>query len=298
MRNIFRRRENARAAASEDLEREARTAGLSPLGRESRPSHETQAAGSAPQMRNRRRALFAALVSLALLIGGTVGFSALVSRLNAVSILSANAGSFALGLALTLACAALIALLPSSRTRSEVSSESTDEPKPGCAASKLASFLRKPLLWAPIFGALAAGAEIGLFLLTGSARVSHGRTGTSAGGVWLALWLDAGLALYPALWICGVLPLFEPARLPRFQRWFPLIGAALGDVKAAFEAALNAYFAGGHDGAVRITRVGALLSGVAGVSDYSDLLLDGGSENIELTDMQLPVLTEGGVTLT
>lgn len=77
-----------------------------------------------------------------------------------------------------------------------------------------------------------------------------------------------------------------------------LIGAALGDVKAAFEAALNAYFAGGHDGAVRITRVGALLSGVAGVSDYSDLLLDGGSENIELTDMQLPVLAEGGVTLT
>ena len=77
-----------------------------------------------------------------------------------------------------------------------------------------------------------------------------------------------------------------------------LIGAALGDVKAAFEAALNAYFAGGHDGAVRITRVGALLSGVAGVSDYSDLLLDGGSENIELTDMQLPVLAEGRVTLT
>ena len=180
-------------------------------------------------MRNRRRALFAALISLALLIGGTVGFSALVSRLNAVSILSANAGSFALGLglALTLACAALIALLPSSRTRSEVSSESTDEPKPGCAASKLASFLRKPLLWAPIFGALAAGAEIGLFLLTGSARVSHGRTGTSAGGVWLALWLDAGLALYPALWICGVLPRFESVRAPRLRRWFPPIGAAL-----------------------------------------------------------------------
>ena len=227
MRNIFRRRENARAAASEDLEREARTAGLSPLGRESRPSHETQAAGSAPQMRNRRRALFAALISLALLIGGTVGFSALFSRLNAAPLLSANAGSFALGLALTLACPALIALLPSSRTRSEVSSESTDEPKPGCAASKLASFLRKPLLWAPIFGALAAGAEIGLFLLTGSARVSHGRTGTSAGGVWLALWLDAGLALYPALWICGVLPRFESVRAPRLRRWFPPIGAAL-----------------------------------------------------------------------
>ena len=271
MRNIFRRRENARAAASEDLEREARTAGLSPLGRESRPSHETQAAGNAPQMRNRRRALFAALISLALLIGGTVGFSALVSRLNAVSILSANAGSFALGLALTLACAALIALLPSACKRSAVPSESATEAKDGAAladakpafpcrgrfteteadgaksvtpyrgnvdasitgtkpsgtSSRMTSFLRKPFPWAPIFGALAAGAEIGLFLLTGSARVSHGRTGTSAGGVWLALWLDAGLALYPALWICGVLPRFESVRAPRLRRWFPPIGAAL-----------------------------------------------------------------------
>lgn len=208
-RNLFRRRENARAAASEGLEREA------------------QAAGSALRKRNRKRALFAALTSLALLIGGTVGFSTLFSRLSAASILSANAGSFALGLALTLACAALIALLPSSRTRSEVSSESTDEPKPDRAASKLASFLRKPFLWTPVLGALAAGAEIGLFLLTGSARVSHGRAETSAGSVWLALWLDAGLALYPVLWVCGVLPLFEPARLPRLRRWFPLIGAAL-----------------------------------------------------------------------
>ena len=118
MRNIFRRRENARAAASEDLEREAQTADLSLLCEKGRPTRETQAVGGALQKRNRRRALIAALVSLVLLIGGTVGFSALVSRLNAVSILSANAGSFALGLALTLACAALIALLPSSRTRS------------------------------------------------------------------------------------------------------------------------------------------------------------------------------------
>ncbi len=207
-RSIFRRRENARAAASEGLKREA------------------QAAGSALRKRNRKRALFAALTSLVLLIGGTVGFSALFSRLSAASILSANAGSFALGLALTLACTALIALLPSSRTHSEASSESTAG-TPNGAASRIASFLRKPFLWTPVLGALAAGAEIGLFLLTGSARVSHGRMGTSAGGVWLALWLDAGLALYPALWICGVLPLFEPARLPRLRRWFPLIGAAL-----------------------------------------------------------------------
>lgn len=76
-----------------------------------------------------------------------------------------------------------------------------------------------------------------------------------------------------------------------------LDGAAQDDVKAAFEAALNAYFADMHDGVVRITRVGALLSGISGVSDYSDLTLDGGSENIELTDMQLPALEEGGVTL-
>ncbi len=232
------------------------------------PEPETQAAGSASQKRNRRRALFAVLASLVLLIGGTVGFSALFSRLNAPAILSANAGSFALGLALTLACAALIALLPSSRKHSGASSESitetkdgaaaTDaraaspsreslaetransakaafsfrassmesavETKTGCASSKIVSFLRRPFLWALALGALAAGAEIGLFLLTGSARVSHGRAASAAGGVWLALWLDAGLALYPALWICGVLPLFEPSRL---RRCFPLIGAAL-----------------------------------------------------------------------
>ena len=102
--------------------------------------------------------------------------------------------------------------------------ESAVETKTGCASSKIVSFLRRPFLWALALGTLAAGAEIGLFLLTGSARVSHGRAASAAGGVWLALWLDAGLALYPALWICGVLPLFEPSRL---RRCFPLIGAAL-----------------------------------------------------------------------
>ena len=271
VRNIFRCRENARIATSEGLEREAQTADISLLCEKGRPTRETQAVGGALQKRNRRHALIAALVSLVLLIGGTVGFSALFSRLNAAPLLSANAGSFALGLALTLACAALIALPPSACKRSAVPSESATEAKdgaaladakpafpcrgrfaetdadgaksvtpyrgnvdasitgtkPGGTSSRMTSFLRKPFLWTPVLGALAAGVEIGLFLLTGSARVSHGRTGTSAGGVWLALWLDAGLALYPALWICGVLPRFESVRAPRLRRWFPPIGAAL-----------------------------------------------------------------------
>ena len=271
VRNIFRCRENARIATSEGLEREAQTADISLLCEKGRPTRETQAVGGALQKRNRRHALIAALVSLVLLIGGTVGFSALFSRLNAAPLLSANAGSFALGLALTLACAALIALPPSACKRSAVPSESATEAKdgaaladakpafpcrgrfaetdadgaksvtpyrgnvdasitgtkPGGTSSRMTSFLRKPFLWTPVLGALAAGVEIGLFLLTDSARVSHGRTGTSAGGVWLALWLDAGLALYPALWICGVLPRFESVRAPRLRRWFPPIGAAL-----------------------------------------------------------------------
>ena len=180
--------------------------------------------------RDRRRALLAALASLVLLIGGVVGFSALFSRLNAIPILSANAGSLALGLALTLACALLIALLPPSRMCSQamnchqaIGTEDslipmTTERRPSSWAS---------VGWALLLGALAAGLEIGLFLLTGSARISHGWAGVSAGGVGLALWLDAGLALYPALWICGVLPHWEPARFPRLRRGFPAIGAAL-----------------------------------------------------------------------
>lgn len=74
-------------------------------------------------------------------------------------------------------------------------------------------------------------------------------------------------------------------------------GAALGDIKSAFEAALQTYFAEAG-GVVRITRVGALLSGIAGVNDYKELLLDGGADKIELTDMQLPVLAEEGAILT
>lgn len=183
-----------------------------------------------PRNRDRRRALLAALASLVLLIGGVVGLSALLSRLNAIPILSANAGSLALGLALTLACALLIALLRPSRMCSQAMNchqaigmedsliPMTTERRPSSWAS---------VGWALLLGALAAGLEIGLFLLTGSARISHSRAGAAAGGVGLALWLDAGLALYPALWICGVLPCLEPARFPRLRRVFPILGAAL-----------------------------------------------------------------------
>ncbi len=253
------------------------------------PSQTVQNAGNTPQRMDRGRALIATFVSLALMVGGTLGFSALFSRQNAESILYANAGSLALGLALALACAALIVLLPPSRRRPETFPESAADAVAGGAAAtdakdvasyrenpsgeadeatcggtaadakaaslfrrnstgsaaeakgdgaaatdtknartKLAFFLRRSrAVWTLLAGALVAGTEIGLFLLTGSARVSHAWTHASTGSVWLALWLDAELALYPALWICSILPLFEPARFPRLRRCFPLVAAAL-----------------------------------------------------------------------
>lgn len=190
------------------------------------PKNEARNALYPPQKKVRRRALLAGLASLVLLIGCTIGFSALFSRLSTAAILYANAGSFALGLALTLACAALIALLPTSDAEIDRAASART------AHAGRASLLQKAVArlragWTLPLGALVAGTEIGLFLLTGSARIAHGRAGASTVGVWLALWLDAGLALYPALWICGILPLFAPTRFPRLRRLFPLMGAAL-----------------------------------------------------------------------
>ena len=62
--------------------------------------------------------------------------------------------------------------------------------------------------------------------------------------------------------------------------------------------ALEEYFAGIDDGVVRLTRVGALLAAQEGVVDYAELTLNGAAQNVVFTEMQLPVLAEGGVTLT
>ena len=78
-----------------------------------------------------------------------------------------------------------------------------------------------------------------------------------------------------------------------------LAGGASGTQAAAGLArALEEYFAGIDDGAVRLTRVGALLAAQEGVVDYAELTLNGAARNVVFTEMQLPVLAEGGVTLT
>lgn len=60
-------------------------------------------------------------------------------------------------------------------------------------------------------------------------------------------------------------------------------------VKAELTAALNRYFMSIDDKIIRITKVGALLSAIEGVTDYADLKLNGTGANIKLNDMQLPV---------
>lgn len=71
----------------------------------------------------------------------------------------------------------------------------------------------------------------------------------------------------------------------------------LDAVKSAFQDALKVYFVGVRGGTVRLTQVGALLSSIEGVNDYSLLTLDGGTDNIALDDMQLPTLAGDGVNL-
>ncbi len=76
-----------------------------------------------------------------------------------------------------------------------------------------------------------------------------------------------------------------------------LDGAELSGVRTALATALSGYFASLDDGVVRLTRVGALLSAAQGVVDYSALTLNGGTQNVSLSDMQLPVADVSGLTL-
>lgn len=75
-------------------------------------------------------------------------------------------------------------------------------------------------------------------------------------------------------------------------------GVSIDSVSQALVAALAGYYAELDDGVVRLTRVGALLGAIDGVVDYSALKLNGGAQNIVLTDMQLPDTAIDDVTLT
>ena len=68
-------------------------------------------------------------------------------------------------------------------------------------------------------------------------------------------------------------------------------------VRAEFMAKLDAYLLslGFEETVVYYTRIGALLSSVKGVTDYEDLLVNGGTDNVPVGEIAVPV--PGEVTL-
>lgn len=52
------------------------------------------------------------------------------------------------------------------------------------------------------------------------------------------------------------------------------------------------------DQEVRYTKIGSIISKAAGVEDYKDLLLNGGTANISITNQQLPAIDEENLTVT
>lgn len=67
-------------------------------------------------------------------------------------------------------------------------------------------------------------------------------------------------------------------------------------IKASFEARIKEYFTEAkEDGAIRMTRVGSILSETTGVRDYTNLTLNGAAENVTIASDEYPQL--GTVTL-
>ena len=76
-------------------------------------------------------------------------------------------------------------------------------------------------------------------------------------------------------------------------------GYSIDQAKTAFIAALQFYMAEAADaGEIKYTRVGSILSGVAAVNDYKNLLVNGGTSNVAITADQVPSINSSSVTLT
>ncbi|SHO48150.1 baseplate J/gp47 family protein [Anaerocolumna xylanovorans] len=71
----------------------------------------------------------------------------------------------------------------------------------------------------------------------------------------------------------------------------------LSEVSADFTAAVAEYLKGTIFEAYSVSyaKIGSLLLGTAGISDYTDLLLNGGTGNISIDDTQMPIA--GAITL-
>lgn len=76
-------------------------------------------------------------------------------------------------------------------------------------------------------------------------------------------------------------------------------GYVLTTVKAAFITAVQNYLDTARtDGEVKRSKIGELLGAIAGVYDYDDVTLNGGTGNVPITQTQLPQATDDSVTLT
>ena len=76
-------------------------------------------------------------------------------------------------------------------------------------------------------------------------------------------------------------------------------GVAIETIKESILKGLKAYMVEAtQDGEVRYTKIGSLISETEGVEDYKSLLLNGGTDNISISDRQLPSIEESGLTVT
>ena len=70
-------------------------------------------------------------------------------------------------------------------------------------------------------------------------------------------------------------------------------------VKTEFLEQVQAYLSvAADDGVVRLSEIGRILKSISGVIDYSALLVNGGTTNITLSNLKLPVTTTDNITLT
>ena len=76
-------------------------------------------------------------------------------------------------------------------------------------------------------------------------------------------------------------------------------GYTISAVKTAFIAAVQSYLdAARADGEIKRSKISDILGSISGVYDYGNVTLNGGTNNVPLTQTQLPQATNDSVTLT
>lgn len=70
-------------------------------------------------------------------------------------------------------------------------------------------------------------------------------------------------------------------------------------IKSSLLAALKTYLTEAtEDREVRYTKIGAIIATIPGVEDYKDFTLNGGTNNIDISNQQLPTLNESNLVVT